>query len=281
MVRMMITPKTIEDQFIKKVKDWLDENQRKMLYEVFKLPQERGVATVNVALCIDGRSWVDRRSVEAGLYKLFSALKIRIHGVQVDLFSFDGDNVQSNEAILNRADVFWFAGVHDMARKLEYALRHSIDSDEMFEDNNDSQILAVAVRRRVQYDNITYVGVCGGGYLAGRPHYYSCGLELLNDLAIEQTYDIQWQTHGPVLQFSRQCAFVVLLNEDYATAMCFPVVKNSRCREQWAADNTTALQALLQRLQNEWKEFMSPRGQIWHFNLRGYCCTGNDSQLCH
>ena len=69
----------------------------------------------------------------------------------------------------------------------------------MFEDNNDSQILAVAVRRRVQYDNITYVGVGGGGYLAGRPNYYCCGLELLNDLAIEQTYDIQWQTHGPVL----------------------------------------------------------------------------------
>ena len=105
MVRMMITPKSIEDQFIKKVKDWLGEDQRQMLYEVFKLPAERGVATVTVALCTDGRRFLDPREIEAGLSKLFAALKIRIHGVEVVPFSFDGDSVQSNEAILNRADV--------------------------------------------------------------------------------------------------------------------------------------------------------------------------------
>ena len=283
MVRMLMTPKSIEQQFLKK-NQWLDTEQMRVVHEVFKLPSRRRNTIVKVALCTDGESSVDAKTIEAGLEALYIILNIYVSGIEVVHFSFKSDDIQLQLDTLAAADVFWFAGIHGMSAKLKYALSNSGDDDEIF-DVGHPQILAVALRKRVQYDHLTYVGVCGGGSLAGNSHnWHQCGLDLLNGVSIVQTYTSELSkeaelTKAPRVQFSSSCACVLLLQHDSASAVCFPVIKNASSRQEFAATNTRVLQSIVERIANEWKEFMLPNGQSWSFNLRGYYRFGNQSEV--
>ena len=283
MVRLLMTPKSIEQQFLKK-NQWLDTDQMRVVHEVFKLPPCRRNTIVIFALCTDGESNVDAKAIQSGLMALYSILDIRVSGIEVVHFSFKSENIQLQLDTLAAADVFWFAGVHGVSAKLKYALSHSGDDDDIF-DVAHPQVLAVALRKRVQYDHLTYVGVCGGGSLAGSSHnWHQCGLDLLNGVSIVQTYTSELSkeaehTEAPRVQFSSSCACVLLLQHDYASAICFPVIKNASSRQEFAATNTLVLQSIVERIANEWKEFMSPNGKSWSFNLRGYYRFGNQSEV--
>ena len=283
MVRMLMTPRSIEQQFIKKIQ-WLDANQMRVVRDVFKLPTERRNTTVNVALCTDGESIVDANQIETGLLSLYAILDIYVAGIVVVNFSFESDDRQQQLDTLAAADVFWFAGVHGMSTKLKHALSNSGDDDEIFDVRNP-QILAGELRKRVQYEHLTYVGVCGGGSLAGSSlNWHQCGLDLLNGISISQTYTSELSKESEDIdairvQFSSSCASVLLLNGDTADAVCFPVIKNAFSRQQFAADNTRVLQIIVQRIADQWKEFTSPSGRSWSFNLRGYYRFDNQSEV--
>ena len=58
-------------------------------------------------------------------------------------------------------------------------------------DETHGNDLAAQVRRRVQYDHMTYVGICGGASMAGSPAtcVYGCGLDLLQGLEVWNAWD--------------------------------------------------------------------------------------------
>ena len=140
-------------------------------------------------------------------------------------------------------------------------------------DETHGNDLAAQVRRRVQYDHMTYVGICGGASMAGSPAtcVYGCGLDLLQGLEVWNAWDFNdANTIGNRLSFTYGCAFAVVLRTTVVAAVCFPVVKNAGRWWDYAAANSQLLLRIVQRLGNEWKEFATANGYIWFFNLRGY-----------
>ena len=142
MVRMMLMPKSIEPQFLKRVHA-MSPNDKQILADVLRLPNHD---LVQVALCNDGGSRVTPTSVSDGLRELYKILGIRAE-VNVQLFSFVSHNIAQEHETLRAAHIFWFAGVHTIPERLRQALSRSNDET----DVND---LAAHVRRKVQYDNM-------------------------------------------------------------------------------------------------------------------------------
>ena len=210
-------------------------------------------------------------SIREGLQDLYSIFGIRVE-VNVQTFSFLSEHFQQQQSTLQSADIFWFAGVHVLPPKLKQALSGR-DIDDHVND------LAAHVRRRVQFDHMTYVGVCGGASMASSPEtcVYGCGLDLLQGLEVCQVWnnDDRYNHANMIddrLAFTYGCALAVVLEPQMVAAVCFPVVKNAGNLWGFAAANSQLTQRIVQRLGNQWTQFVTRGGdfKIWFFNLRGY-----------
>lgn len=255
-------PKSIEDQFIKKV--WvLSLSDKETIAEVLRLPNYDPVV---VALCTDGGSNVTAESISKGLRDLYAVFGIPAN-VIVRTFSFLTNNTAAQRLTLMAADIFWFAGVHQTLR-LKDVLRRS--SDETRADD-----LAALVRRRVQHDHMPYVGVCGGASIASSPEtcVYGCGLDLLQGREIHYACQTDLSNRHFVqsrLEFTEKCAFAVVLRADRIDAVCFPCVKNAGQLWGFAEEHGARLHRLALELAQEWQEFQTETGVPWFFNLCGY-----------
>ena len=275
MVRLLCMPKHIEQQFLKKVRQ-LDVIDRQIIAAVLELPQ---YDSVRVALCTDGGSALDTTSVANGLKNLYATLGIGAH-VSAQPFSFLSNDIAAQRAILHAADIFWFAGVHFVPARLRQVLARRPDET----DVND---LAAQVRRRVQYDHMPYVGVCGGASMASSPEtcVYECGLDLMQGREIYYAYQTEVNMSGRIgeevlderlrciankLAFTDKCAFAVVLSSARIDAVCFPAVKNAGRLREFAKHHSGLLRSIVHQIASEWKEFRSPTQGHWFFNLRGY-----------
>jgi hypothetical protein len=149
MVRVFCAPKSLEEQFIKKIEQ-LTDDAKKTIADVIKL--QRGYDDVRVALCTDGGASVTTANVAWGLKELYRVLGITAE-VSVQRFSFLSVNIAQQQQILQNADIFWFAGVHRVPQGLRAALSRT-------DDETGGNDLAAQVRRRVQYNIHSH----------GRPH---------------------------------------------------------------------------------------------------------------
>ena len=169
-------PKTPEQQFFRQLRHclWHYPHHRQTFVRCLDVPD---VAHVKVALCVDGGTSITPPAVEKAVQGLYAELGIDA-GVHVLTFSFlsDPGDIANQRRILDGADIFWFAGVHYVAPRLKELLRPS-------RDETNANDLAAHVRRRVQYENMIYIGVCGGASMVSSPATcpYGCGLDLLHD----------------------------------------------------------------------------------------------------
>ena len=175
MVRLLFMPKSPERQFTKKVYQ-LNLADKRILADVLEVPQYHNV---QVALCVDGNTQLTSLSVATGLQEIYAALGRRAN-VSVRIFSFLDHDTNSQKAILDNADLFFFGGVHEVSDRLKLALSATTNE-------NDPNDLRAHLRRRVHYDNMPYIGVCGGASMASSPEtcVYGCGLDLLHGRQIE------------------------------------------------------------------------------------------------
>ena len=219
-------------------------------------------------------------SIREGLKELYSIFGIRVE-VNVQTFSFLSEHFQQQQSTLQSADIFWFAGVHVVSPQLKEALSRTDVDDHVTE-------LAAHVRRRVQYDHMTYVGVCGGANMASSPEtcVYECGLDLLQGLEVCQAWNndanillANYVMGGDRLAFTTGCALAVVLKPETVAALCFPVIKNAGRLWGFAATNTQLMERVVQRLGNQWKQFATSSGDFWFFNLRGYYRFSNCDEL--
>jgi hypothetical protein len=269
MVRMLCMPKSIEQQYLKKVSQQTTANKQ-TIADVLRLPN---YDSVQVALCTDGGSAITPLSVAHGLRDLYAVLGIRAE-VNVQPFSFLSGNILQQQITLHNADIFWFAGVHHVPPRLREAL--SLTDDET--GVND---LAAQVRSRVQYDQMPYVGVCGGASMASSPEtcVYGCGLDLMQGREIYYGSQSSVNMIGNRLAFTEKVGFAVLLSAARFDAVCFPCVKNSGQLWDFADSHSVLLQSIVQQLASEWKEFRGPTDEPWFFNLRGYYCLSDSDEL--
>ena len=270
MVRILCTPKSLEQQFAKRIRQQTS-HQQLLMRDVLSVPN---YDSVQVALCTDGGSAVTASSVACGLRDLYAALGIRAE-INVKVFSFLSNNIGQQRQTLQNADIFYFAGVHNVCPRLKEAL--SLTNDET--GVND---LSAQVRCRVQYDHMVYVGICGGASMASNPETceYGCGLDLLQGRQIYYGEHSSVGMIGNRLAFTEKVAFVVMLMAHRCDAVCFPCSKNSGGGTVWdfAERNSVLLQRIVHQLASEWKEFRTTEFS-WFFNLRGYFCLSDSDEV--
>ena len=141
---------------------------------------------------------------------------------------------------------------------------------------------------KVQFDQMPYIGICGGASMAGSAETcaYGCGLDLMQGREIfyathsqvnmisnrqNQAFSLQ-SVIGNRLAFTEKVGFAVLLTAARFDAVCFPCVKNSGKVWDFAASHTDLLKSIVQQLAHEWKEFRDSANEPWFFNLLGYYC---------
>ena len=198
---------------------------------------------------LNGGSNVTDGTVTNGLQDTYAALGIRAQ-VNVHTFSFLSNDIAQQMETLQRADIFWFAGVHAVPERLKQALSRSNDETGV----ND---LAAQVRRRVQYEHMPYVGVCGGAQMASSPETcgYGCGLDLMQGQEIYYASHEERNNVGSKFFFTEKCAFAVLLEATRCFAVAFPCTKDggatgdigttSQCYIKEASANATAVYGLV------------------------------------
>ena len=137
--------------------------------------------------------------------------------------------------------------------------------------------LSEEIQRRVQYNKMAYIGICGGAKIAGSMTYYGLTpLDLLQ--GAEVLYDCNCSTaevceRPNAVQITTGCGVAICMWHGTRLAICFPVVKNAG--KWWSvAENTMALQDFVVRKWNTPEHFTYMEGGLllkWCVALGGYC----------
>ena len=202
-MRVVFLPKSIEEQFPKKVRQNYD---RGMMTRILA-PAAAG-NTLNVAICQDGRGWDDRNynsNVAKHLRDLCDLCGLHTAIIIKD-FSFMLD-VDEMMTVLAQCDLFYMAGIFTVpdawvARAHGPAFR-----------------LVEEIQTRVQYNAMAFVGVCGGALMSGSQPYR--GLPPLDLLQGATVWYESCCSKAPVhtthniVQFTTDCAVAIYTWHDH------------------------------------------------------------------
>ena len=281
MVKILLTPKSFEEQLVKKITgNWDDGIVRSILVNDRIAASRR----VIVAVCNDG----DHGGPGYDLAVLEKHIKMLYSGWDIDLdvdlrrFSFVGmigsvrDVSHQDQMIqlLNDTDVFYMGGIYGNA---------SESWKNMTRPGGRSHCLVELLRARVQYNCIAYVGVCGGAMLAGSVNYYgltpldllqglkveyhsNCSAGSLESLQLPQTGEVHFATGG---------AIGICLWHTTHRVICFPCIKNGTSWVQFCERNAAAAAATLRWKVASPDRFLDDRNEFWFYSLAGYLYRGN------
>ena len=260
MVRLLCMSNAINSSYLKKVNSLAAEDKQTIL-DVINV---RNHGIVRVAFCNDGVCSCSITTVADGMKKLYSTLGIFVD-VHVFSFSFVSDDIATQTRTLDVADIFWFSGVIVVSERLRHALRQK-------DDETEANDLVAYVRRKVQYENMPYIGVCGGAMMASSPDtsYFKCGLDLL------QGREIRYGTHADLtlspdcFTSTEKCAFALVLRHGKVKALFFPMVKNAGRLWGFAKEFSGRLRNLAQEVAVDCRPFLSADNELFFFNLQGY-----------
>ena len=267
MVRLILSPKSIEACFLSRVK----HGQELMMMEIF-FRKRRTAGSYKVLLCHDCRIYGSSAdSVKAGLQTMMDHLAAKCPQTCasctvdiVDFSFFKGDpNVMMQH--LRNADLFYMCGMQrPYPEEFHFAMR--------------SSPLVPLLREQVMYNRCAFWGVCGGAKMAG-PTYKEPGkfatarraFEFLEDVAVAYEDDEVVERPG-VLQITAGIALAYVQDEDENEVLAFPCVKNPG--KWWAmAWRISDLAArVLQEQGDAWYEYPCPwEGRSWFFIPKGFC----------
>ena len=221
MVKAVLAPKSIEDQFIRRVWQGHDKGL------VNKVLTPVGTDILRVCLCMDGRSGAsNHNSVYAGLKQLFEWWGEHVQ-IEINLFTFlcAAGSLQEAEMLqlLNEANLFYFCGIQEMSEGLRRPFKFRSP-------------LVERLRARIQYDQMSFFGVCGGAMMAGATTWYGCpGLDLFDGITV--CYDanisgpaakVKTNFENRVMQMTTGCALAVVMTYDHMAASSFITIKNGQ-----------------------------------------------------
>ena len=280
-MRMLLLPKSIEEQFIKKVNQSRYYEFAKDLLVLMedilvcrRLPPKvlrTGAHDCHLvlAVCRDGDAWGDAgtyaQRVAHNLQQLCALMGLRAE-ISFRIFSFTDDEDRMM-ATLKGCDIFYMGGIHSISEKW------ARDSEQ-----SPARRLSEEIQRRVQYNMMAYIGICGGAKISGSVSYYGLApLDLLQ--GAEVLYDIncsraQVCTTQNAVQITTGCAVAIYMWQNRRQGICFPVVKNAGQWWPFAEQNTMALQDFVVQKWNTPEELIFAEGNWqlnWYFSLGGYC----------
>ena len=275
-MRLLLLPKSIEHQFVKKVgqiTDWLDLMRVILALGPGLGPSCSGGTTSAVgdachlvlAVCRDGDHWGDIETyaarVAGHLESLCALMGLRAR-IATRIFSFMDDE-HLMMATLRGCDIFYMAGIYRVSEQWAQASAQG-----------PARRLAEEIQTRVQYNCMAFIGVCGGAKMSGsEPYYGLTPLDLLQ--GAEVRYDsncatAEVLTTPQVVQITTGCAVAMYMWQDRRQGICFHCVKkNADVWWPFAEENTRALQDFVVHKCNTPQEF-SFEGRCWYFTLAGY-----------
>ena len=222
-----------------------------------------------LSVCRDGGSYEDTERYAKGVVCHLRRLCFVI-GLSADIshkmFSFMDDE-ECMMATLQSCDIFYMGGIFRICEKWA---RES--------QQGPARRLSEEIQRRVQYNKMAYIGICGGAKIAGSMTYYGLTpLDLLQ--GAEVLYDCNCSTaevceRQNALQITTGCGVAICMWHGTRLAICFPVVKNAGKWWLFAEKSTMALQDFVERKWNTPEHFTYMEGGLllkWCFSLGGYC----------
>ena len=262
-MRLLLLPNGFRDPVIKGL--YYDDTAQALL-------QPRG-PVCRIAICQDGRG--TQRSL--GDIQLWSeAIYLRKYyqwfGQHCEFLPFSfGDSMQNMRAILEWADVFYMCG---FGGGFPEFLRR------LFDPLGPGKAVVDLIRARVQYDEMAYIGICGGAMAAGR-HYWSqprstCCFDFLE--GVDVAYDANDSTiakktpRTDATAFQMTCACGIAINMRYPKvhASSVIVVKNSAQWTKFASENSKCLKEACLTIADTWFPYYhASLPGTWWFRLDG------------
>ena len=256
MVRAILAPKSLENQFVKRV--W-EKQDNGLVKEV--LTQFRG-NTLCVCLCEDGRAEYESvaESIRFGLQSLYEMWHLSVE-IAIEDFSFGGDPVMMGN-LLSRSDLFYFAGVHEIDPDVQHQMRYGP--------------LLPLLQDRIQYNQCTFYGVCGGAMLAGAGEKYGVpGLDIFGGCTVRYDFNaaakhvaVDTNAQQRIIQITSGCGVVVIMDPVVQIGVSFPTVKNHRKWWDFADQSTLQLKKVIALKVSEWQP-CSHGEVVWYFNIMG------------
>ena len=268
MVRAVLAPKSIEKQFINRVSEGNDNGLVQIV-----LTHRRHSSTVRVCLCEDGRLGFRScaPSVKDGIRALFSLWGVHLR-VEVLNWSFMGVTTEMTQRLMS-ANIFYFAGLHQVPQGLNDAMRNGP--------------LLHLLRERIQYNQCAFFGVCGGAKMAGKNNEYGLpGLDIFDGITVlydanVRAREVQLATNAEakIIQLTTGCALAFIMDATYSMGTSFTCLKNHAGWEDFAEQNTQEVQRIIALKMDEWKPYYDEDG-TWYFNLRGYMWILGEMWYC-
>lgn len=242
MVYLILSPKSIEHYFIKRVGQGQD---RSVVGQAFARcrslrPQSRQV--VRVLLCEDGRPHgpTIATSVCKGIESLY-ALGDTQTTVEIVTFSFLAEP-ESMAKLLMDAELFYFAGGFDK-QKIPAGL------DDAMRNGHLLHLLRV----RVQCNYMGFFGVCAGAQLAGNVNHFGLpGFDFLSGIKVQYDAGVAaalvtaaTDAERQIVQMTSGCALAFVMDETMQKGICFTCVKNHAQWEQFASTTSEEVQKII------------------------------------
>ena len=220
MLKAVLAPKSIENQFIKRV--WQGKQDAGLVKEVLT---PVGTDILRVCLCMDGDARTSSHaSVLACLKKMFEWWGMRVQ-IEISSFTFvtaDPAHEAAMMQLLDDSNLFYFCGISQMTGDLRQALTVSPLVDHL--------------RFRIQYNEMSFFGVCGGAMMAGATTPYGCpGLDIFDGFTVH--YDahisgaaatLKTNFRDRVMQMMTGCALAVAVTYDKLAATSFCTIKKPK-----------------------------------------------------
>ena len=255
MVRIIFTPKGVEDQFVKHVQR--EKRAKDVLFPPGQVP-----AVYRICLCEDGRrgAYSTREVIALRLTDLFVNRWRLNTRIEIIPFTFI-DNTTENYELLVNCDMFYFAGVFSQLPALKNAS------------------LVEFLRGRVQCNEICYLAVCGGALISGcSARYGTDGLDLLDGVdilypACGKATAAKVENNANMVQMTSGCAAFILMTPTEQRGKSIFVVKNYSQWWDFSQGNSLALQRFVEKKATSWKKYkyraQDGSYRFWWFNLCG------------
>ena len=237
MVRIIFTPKSVEDQWVRHVA------RERILATKVLLPPGPPPSVYRIALCEDGKTDYPSSagSIKIALKDLFERWGVTPE-FEIRKFTFVDNTTDSYETLVN-CDMFYFAGVHQDLPALTNAS------------------LVEILRGRVQCNEICYLGVCGGALISGfSARYGTDGLDLLDGVdvlypACGKATAANVESNANMVQITSGCAAFILMTPTEQRGKSIIVVKNYSQWWDFSQGNSLALQRFVDAKAKRWKKY--------------------------
>ena len=208
-------------------------------------------------------------------------------------FSHPHETLEYHHQLLNTTDIFYMTGTthgHPTSDALvEVFKKHAFVGPDERDQSDVEMNLFRAIKRRVQYNDMVFMGVCGGAALAGRRYWCQLARNMEDDVDLFDFFmgvSVHYDANSPpascdtrviserTFQITSGAALSVHIANDIALARSFPCTRKPhwiKWCEAASELHMAVIQVIARHVSGPWSY---PSVGIWWFGLNGRVLRG-------